>query len=227
MLFELKLLRRTLFARRRGLVGFTALAAVLGIAAGVASLIVAQAVATGFQAELRNAILAGSPHITVFRADGGPISNASDLQHKLAAVPGIVSADAVAVHAGVIRGPGGNGFAVVTVDGGATVDVETTYEADIGVELAATTGLNEGSKAEVFLAQKDGELFKLNIVVSSLTRTGLFDRDSTSIKLKPLADTAKINASPNQLELRIADVFGSSRVAAQVRAIAGEGFRVV
>ena len=73
--FERKLAWRYFRARRKSLARFTSLAAIVGITAGVASLILAQALARGFSDEMRDKILAGTAHISVFLADGKEISD--------------------------------------------------------------------------------------------------------------------------------------------------------
>ncbi|MEO7675072.1 MAG: hypothetical protein ABIU09_13450, partial [Pyrinomonadaceae bacterium] len=73
--FELKLVSRFFFSRRRSLAKFTSAVAVAGLAAGVASLIIAQALASGFQAEMRDKLLANTPHVTLFREDGADIED--------------------------------------------------------------------------------------------------------------------------------------------------------
>jgi lipoprotein-releasing system permease protein len=71
MPFELKLAYKYFRLRRRSLARFTSVVAVVGIAAGVASLIVAQALARGFADEMRDKILANTAHISVFLETGG------------------------------------------------------------------------------------------------------------------------------------------------------------
>ena len=75
MIFELDLAFRFLRTRRRSLARFTSAVAVVGIAAGVASFIFAQALARGFQSEMQEKILVNTAHISVFRNDGLGIEN--------------------------------------------------------------------------------------------------------------------------------------------------------
>ena len=68
MPFELFLALRYLRARRgRRVARWTACAAVVGIACGVAALILATALANGFRDELRDKILRGTAHVTLAR----------------------------------------------------------------------------------------------------------------------------------------------------------------
>jgi lipoprotein-releasing system permease protein len=81
--FELKLAWKYFRARRRSLARFTSVAAVVGIAAGVAAMIVAQSLTRGFADEMRDKILANTAHITIFRRDGGQILNWEDVRANL------------------------------------------------------------------------------------------------------------------------------------------------
>ena len=75
MPFELKLAWRYFCSSRKNLVRFTSAAALIGIAAGVASLIVAQAIAQGFRDEIQDKVLSNSAHILVSETNDSRISN--------------------------------------------------------------------------------------------------------------------------------------------------------
>lgn len=83
MRFELKLAWKYFRARRKSLARFTSFVAIIGIAAGVASLILAQALARGFADEMRDKILANTAHISVSMNDGGEIFNWKDLKKAI------------------------------------------------------------------------------------------------------------------------------------------------
>src|SRR6476620_205719 len=95
MPYELFLAFRYLRSRRkRRLARATSVAAILGIAMGVAALIVAFALSNGFRDEMREKILQGTAHLSVIRADGHAIENYSELENRLKQINGIVSAAA-------------------------------------------------------------------------------------------------------------------------------------
>ncbi|MET0753691.1 MAG: hypothetical protein ABWZ66_09980, partial [Pyrinomonadaceae bacterium] len=60
MSFEVKLAWKYFRAQRKSLARFTSAVAIIGIAAGVASLIIAQALARGFADEMQDKILANT-----------------------------------------------------------------------------------------------------------------------------------------------------------------------
>src|SRR5215211_1942257 len=114
MPYELFLALRYLRSRRkRRLARATSIAAILGIAMGVAALIVAFALSNGFRDEMREKILQGTAHLSVIRADGRAIENYSDLATRLKQVNGVVSASATTYDGALARGSKGSGYAVI------------------------------------------------------------------------------------------------------------------
>src|SRR6185369_4049633 len=114
MPYEVFLALRYLRSRRkRRLARATSVAAVLGIAMGVAALIVAFALSNGFRDEMREKILEGTAHLSVVRADGRPIENYAELAGRLKQVEGVVSAAATTYDGALARGKNGSGYAVI------------------------------------------------------------------------------------------------------------------
>jgi lipoprotein-releasing system permease protein len=91
------LARRYLLASRRDAqVGVVALAAFLGLALGVAALVVSLALLAGFQANIRKRLLVETPHLLVTPAGRGEFHDADRIAGRLAAVPGVASVSPVA-----------------------------------------------------------------------------------------------------------------------------------
>jgi lipoprotein-releasing system permease protein len=88
--------RYLLASRRDAQVGVVALAAFLGLALGVAALVVSLALLAGFQAHVRSRLLAETPHLLVTPAGRGVFHDADRVGGRLAAVPGVVSVSPVA-----------------------------------------------------------------------------------------------------------------------------------
>src|SRR5690606_32431614 len=76
--------------RRRGVVSFMSAASLLGVALGVAALIVILSVMNGLESELRGRLLSMTAHATVSSAAGG-LTDALGLQQRLEALHGTVS----------------------------------------------------------------------------------------------------------------------------------------
>ena len=90
--FEWQIAFRYLRARRReGFISVISLFSFLGIALGVATLIVVMSVFNGFHAELLDKILGFSGHAAIYRQDQDPIKDYQAVQARIAAVPGVIS----------------------------------------------------------------------------------------------------------------------------------------
>lgn len=75
--------------RQEGFVSVIALFSLLGIALGVATLIIVMSVMNGFRAELMSRILGLNGHLTVYGPTDG-LHDYTALKHKVAAIPGVV-----------------------------------------------------------------------------------------------------------------------------------------
>src|SRR5882672_7343328 len=119
MPYEIFLALRHLRSRqRRRLARVTALIAVVGIAVGVAGLIVALALANGFRDEMRDKILRGTAHLTVMRSDGQPMTDYAEVATRIASVPGVVTATGTTYDGAVVIGNRASAYAVLRgVDG--------------------------------------------------------------------------------------------------------------
>jgi lipoprotein-releasing system permease protein len=76
---------------RRGFVSFVAVVSVLGLALGVATLIVVLSVMNGFQREIRSRILSVSSHATMMGLEGN-LANWQTVQREVLKQPGVVAA---------------------------------------------------------------------------------------------------------------------------------------
>jgi lipoprotein-releasing system permease protein len=104
------------YLRKRGqprLARVTVLAALGGVALGVAALIVALAIANGFSDEMRDRILRGTSHITLSRVDGQPIVDCQKMIAGVAAVPGVAGAFATSYDGALLSGPKGAAYTVL------------------------------------------------------------------------------------------------------------------
>ncbi|MCA1818171.1 MAG: ABC transporter permease [Acidobacteria bacterium] len=98
---------------RGGSARVTALAAVLGIACGVAALVVATALAGGFRDEMRDKILGGTAHATVARADGERITDWRAPAARLRRVEGVTDAAPTSYDGALLEGADAAAYAVL------------------------------------------------------------------------------------------------------------------
>src|SRR3954454_1029911 len=114
MPFEIFLALRYLYSRRRRrLARVTALAAIFGIAFGVAALILAQGLGNGFKEEMQEKILRGTAHVSVMRRDGMAIQNWQDIKRLVLANPDVTSAEATTYTGSLLSGPAGSAYGVM------------------------------------------------------------------------------------------------------------------
>src|SRR5436305_15239647 len=114
MPYELFLALRYLRARRgRRVARWTALAAVVGIACGVAALTVALALANGFRDELRDKILRGTAHVTLAREGGGAIEDPRAVAERVRSVEGVLDAAPTTYEGALLGGPRGTTYTLL------------------------------------------------------------------------------------------------------------------
>lgn len=227
MIVEFKLLRRSLFARRGGLIRFTAAAAVAGIAVGVAGLIVAQAVGSGFQAALSDGILSRSPHISVFYDDNRAIADHVLLAEKIRSVPSVISVNGTATAYAVLNTANGQLPAMISV---AETRADETGFARPGIELAAKAGILPGDAVEIIVIKGDGSTHRRKINIGETFSSGIYDRDSTVLRVAPIL-FGILNGDetfvPTSLDVRVDDIHAAEITVSKIREIIGSELRVV
>ncbi|MGH9935890.1 MAG: FtsX-like permease family protein, partial [Blastocatellia bacterium] len=104
MSYEFFIALRYLRAKRRqAAVSVITAIAVAGITLGVAALIVAQALITGFRADVQDKILQGTAHLNLLKKDNSGIENYRELVERVRAAPGVNAASAT-IYAQVLLG---------------------------------------------------------------------------------------------------------------------------
>jgi len=237
MPYEVFLALRYLRSRRkRRLARATSVAAILGIAMGVAALIVAFALSNGFRDEMRTKILEGTAHLSVVRADGRPIENYAELAGRLRQVKGVVSASATTYDGALARGTKGSGYAVIR---GVEKDVAQSgwvregsfgplFEsaeipnAVVGADLAARIGLSLG---DVFQVQPANESTTRRLRVAGVFRSGLFEYDSTWIYVG--METAGKNHAASVMSVQVNDVDNVKQVSADVSKALSNSYTII
>ena len=92
MRFELFVAARYLRARRRqAVVGLITVISVVGVAAGVAALIIALAITNGMRRDLQQRLVGSTAHVQLMRTAGDGISNWRPLMERLGALPHVVA----------------------------------------------------------------------------------------------------------------------------------------
>src|SRR5262252_5194433 len=111
MRFELFVATRYLRAKRRqAVIGIITAISILGVAAGVTSLIVALAINNGFRQDLQDRLLGSTSHVNILRTESDGIKDWQPFMDKLSKQPHVVGA-APAIYDQVLisRGPHARG----------------------------------------------------------------------------------------------------------------------
>lgn len=187
---------------------WTAGAAVVGIACGVAALVVATALANGFRDELQEKILRGTAHVTLSREGVAGPEEARAAALRARAIEGVADAQPTTYEGALLSGTDGATYALLrgldkgspraldavrtTLTRGSLEDLFQTQSVEdepvpvvLGEELAARAGLTMiGDEGLVLTAgsaaskSPSGAPDALRVRVVGLFRSGLFEYDS-------------------------------------------------
>jgi lipoprotein-releasing system permease protein len=251
MPYELFLALRYLRVRhKRRLARVTGLAAVVGIAMGVAALIVALGLSNGFRDEMRDKILQGTAHINVLRTDGYPISDPSSVTTQIRQVAGVISASPTTYDGAVVRGSKSSGYSVLRgiesssaeavslrrwLEAGQVFEKTSTGtepQAVVGSDLAKRLGLAVGDVFQIVpagSASNSANLQSRRLRVSGIFRSGLFEYDSTWIYL-PL-ETVTIftgeNHSASIISVQVRDINDVKRTSEEIKQTLGGSYNTI
>lgn len=223
MKFEIKLAIRYFRAKRQSLARFTAMSAIVGIAVGVGSLILAQSLARGFQAEMQDKILANTSHITIFRKDGAEILDYQQLKSNLEKIENVKKVEATTFESALVIGKKSTAYCVLRVAESAENNLV------IGKDLAEKTGLDVGDKAEILISQNESAK-SARVGVNATFQTGLYDYDSTWIYLSPNAYNyifGKQVFYPTVISINAANIYQTNATANLIRQNLSDDFKIV
>jgi len=251
MRFEWFVARRYLRSPHRpAVLRLVTLFSIIGVAAGVATLVIALAMNTGFRETLQDRLLGVTAHISLTRPGSGGIRDYESLATKLSSIPGVRSVTP-AVYQTVLMSFAGQSRGVVTKG----IDPERERRADealqriiagqldfspdqdgigallIGKQLAEEWKLSSGDY--VTLMSPQGRLTPFGLLprsrrfrVAGVFDSGFYDYDQNWCFLT-LADAQNLSGggdAVNVLEFRLNNPENASVIAQQVRQKAGPGF---
>jgi lipoprotein-releasing system permease protein len=235
--------------RRNGFISFISGVSMLGIAIGVAALIIVLSVMNGFQKEVRDRMLAAVAHVEVTDSAGSALPDWRAAAQRARQNPQVVgAAPFIAMQALVARGEDMRGAVIrgISPDEEATVtDVaaqlrDTTLKQlrpgewgiVLGIQLARELGVMTGD--HVTIVAPGGQVTPAGVVprLKQMTVVGTFDSghfqyDST-LALIHLDDAAKLFRleGPSGVQLRLKDLHKARNVSAALAAEFGPHFSV-
>ena len=238
--FELHIALRYLLAKRKqAFISVISLISTLGVTVGVMAVIIALAVMTGLQQELRDRILGSNAHVYVFKP-GGIADYHAEVQ-KLLAVPHVVGAAPAIQGLGLMRvaqeelpvqvkgidpalEPQVTDIARATRSGSLSgLAAASGDEADgvlLGTDLAAKLGVKVGDS--VLLLTSEGTVTPFGMFprprrlrVAGIFSLGLFEFDSTSAFLSlDVARRLLGKVQVDVIQLRVDDIYAAPQIAA-------------
>ncbi|OGB35129.1 MAG: cell division protein FtsX [Burkholderiales bacterium RIFCSPLOWO2_12_FULL_61_40] len=232
--------------RRNGFISFISGVSMLGIALGVAALIIVLSVMNGFQKEVRDRMLGVVSHIEVYAAGGQALPDAQQTLAQAKAHPEVIgAAPFIAAQALLARGEDMKGVMVRGIDPSLEQDVTDLaagaqsavlkqlapggFGMVLGAELARNLGVRAGDK--VTLVAPSGQVTPAGVVprLKQMTVVGVFDSGhfeyDSAMAFTHWEDAAKIFRleGPSGVRLKLRDLHLARQVADELsRTLSGE-----
>ncbi len=225
--------------RRNGFISFISGVSMLGIALGVAALIIVLSVMNGFQKEVRDRMLSVVAHVEVYGASGAPIEDWAALANRLKQNPQVQgAAPFVAAQALIARGEDMRGVMVRGIDPVHEADVTPLgaqlkdgvlsrlqpgeWGVVLGSQLARSLGVQDGDP--ITLVTPSGQTTPAGVVprlkqvrVVGVFNAGHYEYDS-GLALMHIDDAARLfrTGGPQGVQLRLADLQQARALAVQI-----------
>ncbi len=225
--------------RRNGFISFISGVSMLGIALGVAALIIVLSVMNGFQKEVRDRMLGVVSHIEIFAAGGAALPDLERTLSEAGANPQVVGAAPFVSAQGLLargedmkatlvrgidpaREPEVTDLALALKSAGLARLVAGDFGIVLGGELARALGVRQGDK--VTLITPSGQVTPAGVVprLKQMTVVGTFDSGhfeyDSSLVLVHMDDAARIYRleGPTGIRLKLRDLHQARVVAAQL-----------
>ncbi|MBO4335221.1 MAG: ABC transporter permease [Desulfovibrio sp.] len=244
MSFELFVASRYLFAKRKqAFIYVISVMAVLGVALGVAALVIVLGVYNGMTTDMRDKILGANAHGVVLSYQQRAFADNPDLEQRIRGVVGITGTTPFIYSEGMISAPGNNakGIVVRGIDTASAASVismlrtlkegslenlvsEGTSGIIVGAELAKRLRLELGSRVNLLSpsGQKSAAGYTPQIQafhVAGIFKTGMFEYD-TSLAFVTLAAARQVMGLPpdflSGIEFTVNDVFAVDEIASRL-----------
>jgi lipoprotein-releasing system permease protein len=240
--FELFIALRYLLARRQhSSISRVSLFSTIGVAVGVMALVVALALMTGLQGELRNRILGSQAHVYVWKT--AAIEDYESEVARLRAVPGVAGAGPAVIGKAIASSDRSDAF--ITLKGidpvleGEVTDIERTMKQGslaglsdrgeddrpgilLGYDLAQQLAVSVGD--EVTLITPGGSLSPMGLIprnrrlrVVGIFQLGLYEYDSAfGFVNLDFAKRLFSKTAPDLIQLRVNDIWAAAGIARDI-----------
>jgi lipoprotein-releasing system permease protein len=225
--------------RRNGFISFISGVSMLGIALGVAALIIVLSVMNGFQKEVRDRMLSVVSHIEVFAPQGAALPDVARTLQEVRAHPEVLAAAPfIASQALLARGEDMKGVMVRGIDPAREPEVTELargmrnsslsrlvpggFGVVLGVELARSLGVRTGDP--VTLVAPGGQVTPAGVLprLKQMTVVGTFDSGhyeyDSALALLHVDDAARLLRleGPTGVRLRLKDLHQARQVGAEL-----------
>jgi lipoprotein-releasing system permease protein len=243
MRFELFVARRYLTARRKqAFISVITSISVLGIAIGVAALVIAIALITGFQGDVQDKILGATSHVMVSDLGGQGLADYEGMAEKIRAIPGVESVTPVVYNTVLITGLGESSGALVKgldfdrerqgaawlqkLEAGRIPDGGGAREGLLlGRELALRIGAQVGDVVDVVTASST--LSPLGLLpkrkrfqVTGIFNTGLYEFDSSTalVSIGVAQRLFGLEGRASYIQVKLRDIFAAPAMGETIKA---------
>lgn len=232
--------------RRRGLASFMTMASLIGIALGVAALIIILSVMNGFEAELRTRLLSMGAHASVASPSGG-LSSWRDLAQRVETMDGVAGVAPYVEFEGMLAAGANLRPAIVR----GVLPAEETTMADtvaflnpgglarlepgqggiiLGRALALNLGVDVGGRLNLLIPRIENERPVPRLTGFTVVGTfeaGIQDHDANLalIHLHDASALRGLDGQPQGLGVRLEDAMSAPRFSAAVEATLGSAYR--
>jgi len=243
MSFELFVARRYLTARRKqAFISVITLISVAGIAIGVAALVIAIALITGFQGDVQEKILGATSHVMVSDLGGRGLEGYEEMAGKIRAIPGVESVSPVVYNTVLITGIGETSGALVK-----GIDFERERPGSpwlqrleageipkagggrdgllLGRDLALRIGAQVGDVVRIITASSTlgptGLLPKRKTFeVAGIFSTGLYEFDSTTalVAIGVAQKLFGLEGRASYIQVKLDDIFAAPAIGEKIKA---------
>jgi lipoprotein-releasing system permease protein len=244
MSFELFVARRYLTTRRKqAFVSVITLISVVGVAIGVAALVIAIALITGFQGDVQAKILGATSHVMVSDLGGRGLEGYEGMAEKIRGIPGVVSVSPVVYNTVLITGIGESSGALVKgidfererhgsdwlqrLEAGQIPQAGGTRDGLLlGRELALRIGAQVGDVVDIITASST--LSPLGLMpkrkrfeVTGLFNTGLYEFDSSTalVAIGVAQKLFGLEGRASYIQVKLQDIFAAPAIGEKIKAV--------
>jgi len=242
--FELYIAVRYLLARRKqAFISLISVISTVGVAVGVMALVIALALMTGLQKELRDRIVGSAAHVYVWKVGEGGVADYAAEARALSALPHVVGAAPALLGKALLSTAVGEAF--ITIKGvdpaleRRVTDIERSVQAGrldalgepsdtglegiaIGKDLATQLGARLGDTVSILTPH--GSLSPFGMVprtrrlrVVAIFSLGLYEFDSQyGFVSLPVAQRLMDKDRPDFVQLRIDDIYAAPNVSTEI-----------